>query len=241
MIFKETFKTGLKDIGKENKVKNRALLEYLENIGAYHSDIAGYGANDTQKTGVTWILLDWKLQVIKRPSYGDKIEIHTWGKGMNKFFTYRDFELYNEKQELCAIATSKWALIDIKNGKMARLTEEIVEKYELEEKDVFLERELKKLKEPEEYSSYINYTVIRKDIDINQHMHNLYYLDLAYEALPEEVYREERPFDNVRITYKKEIKLGETAICNYTKQEGKHIIVIKSEDEKTTHAIIELY
>lgn len=241
MIFKETFKTGLKDIGKENKVKNRALLEYLENIGAYHSDIAGYGAKDTQKTGVTWILLDWKLQVIKRPSYGDKIEIHTWGKGMNKFFTYRDFELYNEKQELCAIATSKWALIDIKNGKMARLTEEIVEKYELEEKDVFPERELKKLKEPEEYSSYINYTVIRKDIDINQHMHNLYYLDLAYEALPEEVYREERPFDNVRITYKKEIKLGETAICNYTKQEGKHIIVIKSEDEKTTHAIIELY
>lgn len=240
MIFKETFKTGLKDIGKNQQVKNRALLEYLENIGAYHSDLAGYGAKDTEKTGVTWILLDWKLQVIKRPSYGDTIEIHTWGKGMNKFFTYRDFELYNEKNELCAIATSKWALIDIKNGKMARLTEEIVEKYELEEKDVFPQRELEKLKDTEEYSSYINYTVIRKDIDINQHMHNLYYLDLAYEALPEQVYREERPFDNVRITYKKEIKLGETVTCNYTKQNGKHIIVIKSEDGKTTHAIIEL-
>ncbi len=50
--------------------------------------------------------------------------------------------------------------------------------------------------------------MIRKDIDINKHMHNLYYLDLAYEALPDEIYNK-RPFDYVRITYKKEIKLGE--------------------------------
>ena len=50
MIYKEKFKLGLKDIGKNNKIKNRAILECLENIGAYHSDIAGYGANDAKRT-----------------------------------------------------------------------------------------------------------------------------------------------------------------------------------------------
>lgn len=38
MIYKETFKPGLKDIGKNNKIKNKAILEFLENIAAYHSD-----------------------------------------------------------------------------------------------------------------------------------------------------------------------------------------------------------
>jgi len=239
MIYKEKFKPGLKDIGKDNKIKNRALLEYLENIASYHSDMVGYGANDTENTKSAWVLLDWKLQVITRPKYGEILNIHTWAKGMNKFFTCRDFEIYNENNELCAIATSKWALIDITNGKMIRLTEKIMDRYEAEEKNVFLDENLGKIKEPEEFISSIEYRVIRKDIDINQHMHNLYYLELAYEALPEEVYNQ-RPFDNVRITYKKEVKLGETVECKYTKIEDKHIIVIKSQDEKITHAIIEL-
>lgn len=49
MIFEKDFNIGVKDIGKNNYIKNRAILEMLENIGAYHSDAAGYGANDIKK------------------------------------------------------------------------------------------------------------------------------------------------------------------------------------------------
>ena len=42
------------------------------------------------------------------------------------------------------------------------------------------------LHEPESSSNIYNYTVSRRDIDINHHMHNLCYLDLAYETLPKE-------------------------------------------------------
>ena len=38
----------------------------LEDIGAYHSDLAGYGAKDIEKTNVVWILAGWKLDVIKK-------------------------------------------------------------------------------------------------------------------------------------------------------------------------------
>lgn len=239
MIYQEKFKIGLKDIGKENKIRNKTILEFLENIGGYHSDIAGYGVNEIEETKVTWILLDWQLKVIDRPSYGDVLEIHTWGRGMNKFFTYRDYEIYNKKGNLCAIATSKWALVNVKNGKLARITEEIMEKYHPEEKMVFL-KELEKLEIPNEFDSKLEYTVIKRDIDLNKHMHNLYYLDLAYETLPEEIY-EKRPFDNIRIEYKKEIKLGEQINCYYTKNNNKNVVVIKSNDDKKIHAIIELY
>ena len=159
---------------------------------------------------------------------------------MKKFFTYRDYEIYNELDELCAIATSKWALIDIQKRKVTRLTNEIISKYEPEEKSVFKETELEKIEVPKEFFSEIDYKVIRKDIDINMHMHNLYYLDLAYEALPQEIY-DQRPFDNVRIMYKKEIQLGDNVKCHYNKKDNKHIVVIDSEDGKISHAVIELW
>lgn len=239
MIYKDKFKLGLKDIGKDNKIKNRAILEFLEDIGSYHSDIAGYGVNNIEETKVSWVLLDWKLEVIDRPTYGTELEIHTWGRGMNKFFTYRDYEIYDESGKLRARATSKWTLINIENRKLERLTEEIMEKYQPEEHRVFSE-ELGKIEQPDEIISTLEYTVIRKDIDLNKHMHNLYYLDLAYEALPEDVY-EKRPFDNVRIVYKKEIKLGDKIKCHYAKKDNKNVVIIKGADDKILHSIIELY
>lgn len=247
MVYKENFKIGLKDVWKGNEISNKAILEYFENIAGYHTDSIGYGANTSSETHLNWLLLDWKLKVIKRPEYGQVLNIHTWSRKIIKCYAYRDFEIYNEKNELCVIASSKWLLINNQTRKITPIDKEIADKFESEpERKVFSE-EIEKLKEPENYKSSIKYEVRRKDIDIIGHMHNLYYLDLAYETLPDDVY-EKRPFNNVKIMYKKEIKLGETVICKYANvkseengiKEDKHVVVIKSEDEKILHSIIEL-
>lgn len=239
MIFKEKFKMGLKDIDKDNLLKNRAILEYLENIGSYHSDVAGFGANYTNSTGIAWILLGWKLKVIARPKYGAELEILTWAKEGSKVATFRDFEIFDENKNLCAIATSKWTMVDIKKGKIIKIGDDVIDAYKPETRNVFSEVELEKIAIPKEFQTISEYLVRRKDIDINGHMHNLYYLDVAYEALPEEIYNR-RPFDEVRIQYKKEIKLGEKLKCKYANAEDKYIVVIYSENEKIIHAIIEL-
>ena len=94
--------------------------------------------------------------------------------------------------------------------------------------------------EPENFEIETNYTVRRADIDVNEHMHNLNYLDLANEVLPEEVYNNNN-FNNVRISYKKEIKLRDTVKCKYSFENGKHIVTVKSEDDKIIHAIIQMH
>ena len=240
MIYREKFKIGLKDVWKGKEISNKAILEYLENIAGYHSDSVGYGINTSDKTHLSWILLDWKVKVIKRPEYGQVLKIHTWSRDIIKCYAYRDFEVYDENNNLCVIASSKWLLINNQTGKIAKVEQEMADKYESEtEKSVFEEKEIGKIKVPEKYNSSIIYEVKRKDIDIIGHMHNLYYLDIAYEALPEEVYQQ-RPFNYVRIMYKKEIKLGDTVKGKYCYENDKHTVVIQSQDEKTLHAIIEL-
>lgn len=237
MIFNEKFKIQSKDIGKENCVKNRGILEIFENIATHHSDLAGYGPNDIEKTQMSWVLLDWKVKVLKRPQYGQILNVNTWGRTMKKVYTYRDFEMYDEENELCVIGTSKWTLVNINTGRIEKLTDEIYEKYQLEEKDVFNIGELDKIKIPEEYSNEIIYKVSRRDIDLNSHMHNLYYLDLAYEVLPDDVY-EKRPFNDFRVQYKKEIKFGDIIKCRYTQNEGKYIVTICNEEDEKVYAIV---
>ena len=239
MIFVDKVKTGLKDVGKDCLIKNESILEILEDVGGEHSNLARYGILDIERTKLSWILLDWKVKVLKRPLYADELEVKTWGRYFQKAYTYRDFEIYNSKGELCVIATSKWAMISIETRKIVRMNDEIKGAYLPEDHGVFEEEVLPKPEVPIEFSNEFKYTVSRKDIDINGHMHNTYYLNLAYEVLPEEVYNE-RPYDSFRITYKHEIKLGDTVVCKYAYFNNKHVVVIMNEDGSVVNSIIEL-
>ena len=239
-IYKCKSRIGLEDVGYSNKITNKAIIKILENAGGMHSESLNLGLNSIEITGFSWILLGWKVKVIVRPRYNEELTVNTWGRESNRAFTYRDYELYDESGNLCIIATSKWAIVDIKNGHLAEITPELIEPYKCEEKKVFNSDYSFKLKEPETIDREIRYKVQRRDIDINKHVHNLYYLDLAYEALPEEIY-ENCKFNNIEIMYKRQTKLNDEIKCLYTKDGEQNIVTIKSIDDNLLHAIIKLY
>jgi len=81
------------------------------------------------------------------------------------------------------------------------------------------------------------YTAMRRDLDANHHVNNANYLELAYEALPEDVAIE---FNNIEICYKRQIKLGETVSFSYSEENGVHIVCITSDEGKVLHAILKL-
>ena len=239
MIFEKKYTVGNRDVGFNNKATNKAMLKYLENIACCHSDKVGYGINTMEDTKVVWILLDWKFKVIERPIYGQTIKVKTWSRKMEKCCAYRDFEIYDEKENKLAIATTKWVLLDADTRRIKRISDEMSGKYQSEpERSVFKE-DIEKLHELENQETSMNLKIRRTDIDINNHVNNLNYLDLAYEILPEEVYKDD--LKNVRISYKNQTEPGEIVNITYTKQYGKNIITIKTADNKQLHAIVELW
>ena len=241
MIIEKEYSVKLSEIDRNNKITNKAILSYLEDMGGVHSNMVGNGLLTIHETHLTWLLLEWKLQVIRRPLYAEKLTVKTWSKGYVKCYAYRDFEIVDEQGNIVAKAASKWVLLNIEQGRIVKIQDDLMEKYqpELTRNAFDNEDDFPKQQELEQYDSETEYVVRRADIDVNNHMHNLNYLDLANEALPEDVYRGEQ-FNNVRITYKKEIKLDEKVKCKYGVKESKHIIAIKSDDDKTLHALIEL-
>ena len=234
------FHITVRDIDQETNLTNKAILSMFEDMGGLHSDLAGYGLKQIEETRISWVLLHWKFKILKHIKYIDgPIKVKTWSRGLFHACTYRDFELYNSKGELCVVGTSKWTLIHLEKG-LTRITDDILDKYTTETRFV-LDEELSKLREPEEIINIYNYTVQRSDIDINNHMHNLRYLDLAYEALPENIYNNTTTFNNVEIMYKKGATLGTNLNCYYTNLNNEHIVTIKGDDNKTLHAIVKLF
>ena len=81
----------------------------------------------------------------------------------------------------------------------------------------------------------------KRDIDTNNHVNNLYYLDYALEALPEEVYNKFK-FPNVEIMYKHEAKLGDTLSIFYSEiEKNSFVITVKDKEGKNLHAIVKLF
>lgn len=242
MFFEQKYRIQVRDTRKSTKITNKGFLGLMEDAASLHSSKVGFGIYDIPKTNLTWLLLGWKLKVYSRPQIEDIVHVKTWSRKIEKYYSYRDFEIYDEKGNLLAIATSKWILIDTKERKVKKVEEYIEKAYESEaDHKVFEDDNMDKLKIPDDYDSVLEYTLARRDIDLYNHMHNLYYLDLAYEALPEDIYNNENEFNNIRITYKREIKSGRKINCMYKKQNDKHVVVIRSKDGNTLHSIIEMW
>ena len=240
-IYSQNFTINFCDIDQDNQLSNKGILRLMQEVAGIHSGSLGYGVNDAHKTGLAWLILNWKLKVFSRPQTNTDLILKTWTHSENSLFSYRDFEVYDTNNNLIAIATSKWVLFDMTKKSISKITPEIKEKYICINKQVFNEKLNSKLKEPENSKLVLDYAIQRRDIDTNHHVNNLYYLDYAYEVLPLEIF-ENSKFSNVEIMYKHEAKLGDTISLFYSNTENnEHIITIKDKTDNKLHAIVKLY
>ena len=227
------------DVGSDNLLTPKGFIQYMQEAACNHSDSLGYGLTDTQEMNLSWVISNWKLKIISRPKCGTNILIKTWARSLVRFYSYRDFEVYDQSGSLIAIATSKWILLDTKNKCITRIPDYMVEAYSPTDICVFNEPFDEK---PSGKLSDIcyEYTIQRRDIDTNHHVNNLYYLDFAIDTLPEDVY-ESLYYDNIEVLYKKQILYKDKIKCFYSYENGKHIVTIMNESLDVTHAVVCFY
>jgi medium-chain acyl-[acyl-carrier-protein] hydrolase len=240
MFFSQDFRIGLSMLGKNINISNKGFLALLQDIAEMHSASIGFGVTDIDKTNYSWALLNWKVKIITRPKYGETITIKTWSRYSTKLFSYRDFEILNKDGEVIAIATSKWVLIDVAIGKIAKLEPELIAKYHPEDKSVFNILELDRLSEPETYSSVVNYKIRKADIDINNHVNNLCYLDMALEGFPGDS-NEFNSCNEFEIYYKHQVRVTDDITLHYSNENGQNCIAIKSNNGEVLHSVVKFY
>ena len=237
-VLKLNYRVNLKEVSPNGYISNKGILMMFEDIACYHSDLVGCGYNDVETTHSVWILLNWKVKILNRVRYGDEVTVKTWTHSSNKLYSYRDFEMYDKDNKLIAIATSKWVLMSSETHNVIHIPDKLITIFSPEETEVFGDNKITKLTEPSNSKLVYSFNVQRRDIDVNHHMNNLFYLDYAYEALPEEIYKKD--FKQIEIMYKYSAKLGNKVNCFYAEENGSQYIVMKNEDYTTIYCIVKL-
>ena len=240
MIFSADFRIGFTLTNRLTELSNKGLLTILGEIAEMHSSSVGFGVTDIYTTKLSWALLNWKVKVIKRPKYGETITINTWARPSNRLNVYRDFEVCDSDGNIMAIATSKWVLIDIFTHKIVKIPEELENKYNPEDKTAFDDEEsitLPKLKEIDNYTVSLYYKIRRADIDVNEHVNNLCYLDIAREILPEDD-NCTVDYNEFEIMYRHQIKFEDDITVYYGIDAGTHYVVVKNNSDERLHSVM---
>ena len=239
MKFERSYRIGVEDIGFENLATNKTILEIMEDIASVHSASVGLGVKEIQENNAAWALIDWKVQVIRRPDYDEEVRAVTWSRKSDRLLAYRDFKLFDKEDNLIAIGSSRWIYMNLEKRRPMKITSDIMDRYESEDDSVFDEEitkiDISNLENLKEITS-LNYKLRRRDMDYNGHMHNISYIDIANEVLPEELYFNKH-FSHIRVEYKKEILKDDDVIVKCFQDEDR--VIITFETESKINAVIE--
>ena len=152
----------------------------------------------------------------------------------------REFEICSEQGEVCVTALSNWARTNALTKHIERADPEAVARYGSEREHRNFEKPwISKIAAPQEYIREKDFTVERNFIDVNDHMNNVFYLDLAELVLPDEVYAKDESCE-FEIEYRQAIKYGETVKCCYSETDEANFVTVK-DDNGDIRAIIKLY
>ncbi|MGM0397064.1 MAG: acyl-[acyl-carrier-protein] thioesterase [Bacillota bacterium] len=219
------------DTDSEGYIRPENILAYMAETSNWHSDYLHVGFEDLARNNQAWMLLRWEAQFNRYPKAKEEVSIGTWTSGFDRFYATREFVLTDKNGELLAKATTKWVFLDLEKRRPRRIPEEIQERYSFVEEFNF-----PRLTEMKQLSGEIVETgpirVRKSDIDNNNHVNNIRYIEWMQEGLPEEIYNDMR-IHRLGIVFKKEILLGDSFVTLWRKGEEEghldHLISVHGE------------
>lgn len=228
MYYKEIYQPRISDYDRNGKLYYESILQILETAGSHHSDTVGDSVIEGSQSGIAWILTEWRVQVLRRTDSKEKLQITTWVRGKAPASAvYRDFLLTDETGAEVIRDEAKFALFDLTTSRLTRISEELFGSYQPEDKTVF--EDAQRLRAPSEYTSETELKLRRSDIDFNGHVHNTRYVDLAMEALPNDIFAND-DFTELHILYYKHVLERSAVKAQYHFDGSSHLVTVYADN-----------
>lgn len=237
MQVKQDFLVRMEDTGPGFRLSNKGMLTMLTNLAALHGNRVGHGPMDRERSGLSWMVVGWRLVVDHRPLLCQIVHGATWASRWDRLQTTRDFLLRDEGGQPFAKATSGWLVLDRHNTHILRMTPEIVAPYGPEPD----EQTFPGYAFPRECPAFepvrtAEVQVTRAMIDFNDHVHNVAYMDLFMEALPKD--EDMDRFSDITLVYRREIRPGQRITAVYGLAGAERVIVLKAGGSDLIHAFL---
>lgn len=223
----------LSEVDSEGRLRLPMVINYFQDCSTFQSEALGLGIEHCSKQNRAWILSSWQVKIEKLPRLGDQIKASTWASGFNRFLGERDFAMQDEEGRTLACAHSLWVFMDMKKGCMIPFKDEDVLLYGLGTPLEGFE-DSRKVLMPKAGVKGDPFPVRREQIDTNQHVNNCQYVQMAMEAIPEEL-----DIRKVRVSYKQSATYGDYIYPELVKEEDGYVVALNNE-EGEAYSIAEL-
>ena len=187
--WKECYKLRTFDVDLTNHVKISSIFNFMQESAANSADSLGFGYDQLIDEQLFWVLSRAKIEFNTLPSLGDEIRIETWPRGLDKIFALRDFLIYDGNNALIGKATTSWLMIDGKTKRPVR-SDTLAHRLPLTETTNAIDEVCGKIETATETLLIHEVKVGYTDIDINQHLNNVRYVEYILNCFPADVYRD---------------------------------------------------
>lgn len=238
MVVSRDFYIGFRSVDEAMYLKNSEMLNMFTDIAGIHSKEINRGFHDVD---FRWLVVGYKVEVLKRPKFEDEVQVVTWSRGIRSAIAAREFEIRDMEGNLMVKVLSNFVKVNPKTQRIERISEEDLSVYQSEpERTNFGDMRLPRMKMTDTYDKQENLFIDWRWMDVNRHMNNSYYVELAEHILPKEA-RKNCNLNGFDIMYKQQILENTNVKCGYTETENSYVVAFVSEDESIVHSVVEYH
>ena len=228
------FTVDLQQVDFQTNIKLSMLGDLLLTTAGMNADDNGFGFKDLQKNNYGWVLIRWAIEMKRYPLQYEKISIQTWVEDVNRAFTTRNFNIFNENGEIIGSAASNWMGLDTETRKPIDLASLEGLKAKANHEPGLIEKSARLSKVNADITD--SFTVRYNDIDINRHVNSIRYIQWITNLFPLDTFREKyvQRFD---INYMDEAVWGDKIdICCEEKAEDEFLVEIEKNGQAACRA-----
>lgn len=214
-------------------LKPSALFRYVEQVSADHARAYGMDHAFFRERRSAFLVGKQALRVWRMPGRAEKIDLTTACEAFKKGTMKRLTTITSETGEKLALVDCRWMIVDTEAGRILRTPGWTMPDFQNDDLPEELPQIVHK-SQPltaagERRASY-------SMCDLNGHINNSLYLDIACDALPQEVV-EAAPLSFASIKYHREVPMGQTVQVFYAPSGNGWYVLGRREE----HAAFECY
>jgi medium-chain acyl-[acyl-carrier-protein] hydrolase len=194
----------------KKRVLITSVMNYFQDLVVKDSEKKEIGLDFLKEHNMAWVIAKWDITFEKYPSFKDNLLVKTIPIALKSFYAHRRFEVWNENSELVISANTLWILINTKTRKPVKIDSVFYDAYGLgyENNDKL---DFEKLQIPEHLTAKNEFTIRYTDIDTNEHVNNVKFVEWAMQTVPLEVIMS-KTLCRIQIEYKKEALYGDSVL-----------------------------